>query len=88
MTHTPEPDETFFVNLTSPTNATISDIQGLGTIQNDDNNASIAGTVYNDLNGNGSFDIGEPGIAGVTVSLTGSKFRNDDDGRQRRVQLR
>jgi hypothetical protein len=31
-----EADETFFVNLTSPTNATISDGQGMGTIFNDD----------------------------------------------------
>jgi hypothetical protein len=31
-----EPDETFFVNLTNPVNATISDAQGVGTIQNDD----------------------------------------------------
>jgi hypothetical protein len=31
-----EPDETFSVNLSNPVNATISDNQGLGTIQNDD----------------------------------------------------
>jgi uncharacterized protein YneR len=31
-----EDNETFFVNLTAPTNATISDNQGQGTIQNDD----------------------------------------------------
>src|SRR5581483_1300200 len=34
-------------------------------------NASIAGTVWNDANGNGSFDAGETGIAGVTVSYSG-----------------
>ena len=34
-------------------------------------NASISGTVYNDLNGNGSFDGGEPGLSGVTVSYSG-----------------
>ncbi len=33
---TVEPNETFFVNLSNPTNATISDNQGLGTIVNDD----------------------------------------------------
>lgn len=33
---TVELDETFFVNLSSPSNATILDNQGLGTIQNDD----------------------------------------------------
>jgi len=31
-----EPDETFFVNLSNPTNATITDNQGLGTIIDDD----------------------------------------------------
>lgn len=31
-----EPDETFFVNLSSATNATIFDNQGIGTITNDD----------------------------------------------------
>jgi len=31
-----EPDETFFVNLSSPSNATIADSQGVGTITNDD----------------------------------------------------
>lgn len=32
-----EPGETFFVNLTTPVNATIGDAQGVGTILNDDN---------------------------------------------------
>jgi len=32
----PEPDETLFVNLTNPVNATIGDSQGVGTIKNDD----------------------------------------------------
>jgi uncharacterized protein (DUF2141 family) len=31
---------------------------------------TITGYVYNDLNGNGSFDTGEPGINGVTVTLS------------------
>jgi len=31
-----EPNETFFVNLNTPTNATIADSQGIGTIVNDD----------------------------------------------------
>ncbi len=31
-----EPNETFFVNLSKPTNATIADAQGQGTITNDD----------------------------------------------------
>ena len=33
---THEPNETFFVNLTNPTNATITRAQGVGTILTDD----------------------------------------------------
>jgi uncharacterized protein len=33
---TPEADETFFVNVTNVTNATVADGQGVGTISNDD----------------------------------------------------
>jgi aryl-phospho-beta-D-glucosidase BglC (GH1 family) len=32
----PEPDETFYVRLSSPTNATLTDGEGLGTIKDDD----------------------------------------------------
>jgi hypothetical protein len=35
--HVFEPDETFFLNLSTPVNTTISDTQGVGTISNDDN---------------------------------------------------
>ena len=34
--------------------------------------ASLAGSVYEDLNNDGVFDAGEPGIAGVDVTLTGT----------------
>ncbi len=34
--------------------------------------ASISGTVFNDLNANSTLDTGEPGIAGVTITLTGT----------------
>jgi sarcosine oxidase gamma subunit len=34
--------------------------------------SSISGTAYNDLNGNDALNSGEPGIAGVTVKLTGT----------------
>jgi hypothetical protein len=30
---------------------------------------TFSGTVYNDLNGNGAFDVGEPGLQGWTVNL-------------------
>ena len=39
---TVEPDETFFVNLTGAGNATISNAQGVGTIQNDDQDVTVA----------------------------------------------
>jgi probable HAF family extracellular repeat protein len=38
----PEPNETFFVNLSSPTNATIADGQGAGTIVDDEPRISIS----------------------------------------------
>src|SRR5207245_2195879 len=38
---TPEPDETFFVNLSNPVNAQLADGQGAGTLRNDDAALSI-----------------------------------------------
>src|SRR5262249_41816645 len=60
-----EPNETFFVNLTNPTNATISDNQGIGTISNDDAEPTIS------IN-NASVTEGNSGAvtAGFTVSLS------------------
>jgi glucose/arabinose dehydrogenase/disulfide oxidoreductase YuzD len=60
-----EPNETFFVNLTSPTNGTISDSQGVGTISNDDPQPSIT---INDV----SVTEGNSGTtnASFTVSLS------------------
>src|SRR5439155_425012 len=37
-----EPNETYFVNLSNPVNATISDNQGAGTIVNDDGQPTIS----------------------------------------------
>ncbi|MFT3809276.1 MAG: Calx-beta domain-containing protein [Micropepsaceae bacterium] len=47
-----EDDETFFVNLTNPINATIADNQGVGTILNDDSvpNISISNATVNEGN--------------------------------------
>lgn len=39
---TPEADETFAVNLTAPTNATVADAQGIVTIVNDDQPVTVA----------------------------------------------
>ena len=47
---------------------------GTDSIDNDfdETTGSIAGTVYEDLNNDGIHDAGEPGIAGVEVTLTGT----------------
>lgn len=60
-----EPTETFFVNLSNPTNATISDGQGTGTITNDDLQPTIS---IADV----SVNEGDSGTssAGFTVSLS------------------
>ncbi len=47
-----EADETFAVSLSSPTNATIADNQGLGTIQNDDTAPSLSINDVSALEGN------------------------------------
>ncbi|HEX8494639.1 MAG TPA: DUF4394 domain-containing protein [Pyrinomonadaceae bacterium] len=70
------PDETFFVNLSNPVNATIADGQGLGTILNDDatgtNEAApphaFAVTTANQLL---SFNVAEPGIILSRTPITG-----------------
>jgi large repetitive protein len=54
-------DQVSAIVLTPGTNATGYDF--------DETTGSIAGTVYEDVNGLGSRDPGEPGIAGVTVEL-------------------
>jgi uncharacterized protein (TIGR03437 family) len=41
-----EPDETFFVNLSGATNATITDAQGVGTIINDDAANLVISQIY------------------------------------------
>jgi hypothetical protein len=61
---TVEPDETFFVNLSNPVNATISDIQGFGTIENDD----TAPTVTLSLSDTSLVEAG--GVATVTATLS------------------
>jgi hypothetical protein len=60
-----EPDETFFVNLSNATNATISDSQGTGTILNDDNIALLA---INDV----SITEGNSGTKTLTFTVTRS----------------
>jgi predicted extracellular nuclease len=49
-----EPDETFLVNVTNVTGATISDGQGEGTIENDDSPCELAYTPAYDIQGSGA----------------------------------
>jgi uncharacterized protein len=60
---TVEPDETFFVNVTNVTGATVGDGQGLGTILNDD----VVLTPIHDIQGPG---VSSP-IVGSTVTTRG-----------------
>lgn len=59
---TPEPNETFFVNISNVVGAATGDIQGLGTITNDD----VATVAIHDIQGSGSTSP----LSG-TVSTTG-----------------
>ncbi len=60
---TPEPNETFFVNVTNVTGATVADGQGAGTIVNDD----VASVAIHDVQGNGA----STPIPGATVTVEG-----------------
>lgn len=60
---TQESDETFFINLTSPSNATIADAQGVGTIQNDDGVPAIS-------IGDVSLTEGNAGLKDFTFNVT------------------
>ena len=58
-----EGNETFFLNLTNPSNATISDGQGLGTITNDD---GAPGLSVNDV----TVTEGDSGTTNATFTVT------------------
>ena len=58
-----EGNETFFLNLTNPSNATISDGQGLGTITNDD---GAPGLSVNDV----TVTEGDSGTQNATFTVT------------------
>ncbi len=45
-----------------------------------DNDAEIRGTTWNDRNGNGSKDVGEPGLSGWTIYLDGNENGQFDAG--------
>ncbi len=60
-----ESDETFFVNLTGATNATVSDGQGVGTITNDDQSAGNAAPMF--IDASPTFSIPENSTVGTFV---------------------
>src|SRR5439155_241900 len=62
--HIAEPNETFFVNLSNPTNATIGDGQGVGTILNDDTTPQL------DIQATASVMEGNSGTTNVTLTAT------------------
>src|SRR5207249_2245282 len=65
-----EPNETFFVNLSNPVNATISDNQGVGTIVNDDGQPTISISDVSQNEGNAG-----PTVFTFTVSLSSASFQ-------------
>ena len=71
-----EADETFYINLSSPSGPMIADGQGQCTIINDDYiPTKIAGHTWHDADGDGTWDAGEAPLEGWTVFLD-----DDEDG--------
>ena len=74
---TPEPNETFFVNVSNVTGATIADGQGVGTIQNDDGGVTLAVNNVSQNEGNSgttlftfTVSLSEPApVGGVTFDI-------------------
>ncbi|HEX8568176.1 MAG TPA: Calx-beta domain-containing protein [Pyrinomonadaceae bacterium] len=74
---TVEPNETFSVSLTNPSNAVISDNQGIGTIVNDDGcNYAInpLSQNFSATGGNGTVQVTAPGGCPWSASSTASSF--------------
>ncbi|HKU76166.1 MAG TPA: FG-GAP-like repeat-containing protein [Pyrinomonadaceae bacterium] len=67
-----EPDETFFIDLSNPTNATIADAQGQATITNDDPQPTVSVAVQT-LRTEGA--QGTSGNAAVEVRLSNPSFQ-------------
>jgi predicted extracellular nuclease len=78
---TPEPNETFFVNITNVTNATAGDTQGLGTITNDD--VTLTGICQIQGSGTSSPVVGQSVntrgiVTGIKAGSSGGFFIQDD----------
>jgi len=63
------PDREFLLELTAVEGAIIASDGGTATATIADNDLSISGSKWNDLNNDRKRDRGEPGLAGVTVYL-------------------
>ena len=63
----PEPDETFTVTLTNPTNATLGDATATGTIRNDDTGAAAV-VLASDPGDDGTYAAGDTIRVAVTFS--------------------
>ena len=77
-----EPNETFFVNLSNPGNATISDNQGVGTIVNDDAQGGIisfSASEYTVFEAAGSVTI-TVNRSGDTTAAATVDYGTDDTG--------
>jgi CSLREA domain-containing protein len=76
---TPEPDETFTVNLSGETNATVTKRVGTGTIQNDDADYEVttgSSIVVTDIQGNGdTLTVSEPVAGQIKFAAPGRVFR-------------
>ena len=62
-----EPREQFFLVLSSSSGVVIDDPQAIVTILDDD--GSIGGVKWEDVDGDGAFDAGEPLLEGVTIFI-------------------
>ena len=79
--NTDEQNETFQVNLTNATNATLAKAGGVATIIDDDlpgevGASSLSGKVFADVNNSGTQDTGEKPMSGVTIQLADSTGTN------------
>src|SRR5205085_1769932 len=68
-----EIDENYFINLGTPTNATIADGQGEGTITDNDDPPSITignNYAFENIDANAAFQVTLSAASGKTVSVT------------------
>lgn len=66
----PEPNETFFVNLTNPINAVIGDAQGVGTIVNDENGVPFTVNDSYSVAAGSTLSVAAPGVLGNDVEAS------------------